>query len=83
MAVFGASSSLPHLVDRGSKLSDQQIRMPYCFRRTLTLSSAEACFSNFILVTFPVLCSVAFRSSFVCSLLLDLDSFSYGRNNPD
>ena len=29
----------------------------------------------------PVLCSVAFRSSFIRSLLLDLDP--YGENNPD
>ena len=29
----------------------------------------------------PVLCSVAFRSSFICSLLLALDS--YGGNDPD
>ena len=45
-----------------------------CFRRILILSSGgdyfhqpHSCDSS------PVLCSVAFRSGFICSLVLDLD----------
>ena len=49
-AVFGASSCLPPMVDRGGKLVCQQKRRPPCFRRTLMLSNSEIIFSSLKLV---------------------------------
>ena len=50
-AVFGVSSSLLLLTDRGGRLSGQQSRRLYCFRCNFTLNSAGITFSNRILVT--------------------------------
>ena len=73
--VFGASLSLPLLLEWERSWTGQQMKRPHCFRRTLMLISAEIVFTNCIL------CSVAFRPSFNRRLLLDLDS--YGGNDPD
>ena len=74
-AVFGASSSLPHLVDRGG-------RLVWPADETASLFSAhfdaKQCRDQFQLPhscdPSPVLCSVAFHTSFIRSLLLNLAS---------
>ena len=50
-AVFGTSSNLPPLLMREVTWSDQQLRKPHCFLRTLMLSSVEIIFCNRIIVT--------------------------------
>ena len=81
-AVFGASFSLPPLVDRGGGLG-----LPAELKASLFLEHFDAkqrrdsfqqphsCDPS------PVLYSVVFRSSFIRRLLLDPDP--YGGNNPD
>ena len=74
-AVFGASSSLPLMVDRRGRRSGHQMRRPHCFRRRDDFHQQHSCNSS------PVLFSVAFLFSFVCGLLLDWDPF--GGNDLD
>ena len=81
-SVFGASSSLPLLVDRRGKLVWPADERASSFSANF---DAKLCQDRFQQPHFcdppPVLCSVAFRSSFIHSLLLDLDPYS--GNNPD
>ena len=80
MAVFGASLSLPLSVDRRGKLV-----LPLDEKATLFLVyfDAKQCRDRFqqqhSCDSSPVLCSVAFWSSFICSLLLVLGL--YGGND--
>ena len=81
-SVFGASFCLPPLIDRGGKLvwsTDEKVTLFYAQFGAKQCRDAfqqpQSCDPS------SVLCSVAFRSSFVCSLLLDLDP--YGGNDPD
>ena len=53
--IFGASSRFQLLVDRRGKLV-WSVNHPYCFQRTLTLSSAGLVFSSRILMTSAVDC---------------------------
>ena len=78
-AVFGASSSLPPLVDRGGKLV-----LPADVKTSSAHFNAEKCRDSFQQLhsydPSSVLWSVAFRST-VLSLILDLDP--YNGNDPD
>ena len=81
-AVFGASSSLPPLLDRGGKLvrsTDEKSSLLSAYFDT------KQCRDSFqqrhSYDPSPLLCSVASLSSFVRSLLLDRNP--YGRNEPD
>ena len=80
--VFRASTNLPLLVDRGGKLlwsADEKASMisehfdaNQCTDR---FQQPHSCDPS------PVLCSVVFRSGFLCSLLLDLNP--HGGNDLD
>ena len=80
--VFGLSSSLSLLVDRGGRLI-----WPADIEASWFLAhfDAKQCRDSFqqpqACDPYPVLCSVAFRSSFIRKLLLDLDL--YGGNDSD
>ena len=82
MAVFGDSSSLPPLVNRGGRIFLSADDKALLFSRHF---DAKQCRDSFQQSCFcdpcPVLYSVGFRFSFVRSLLLDLDP--YGGNDPD
>ena len=81
-AVFGASSSLPHLIDRGDKLvGSADEKAPLFSAHFDAKKCKDSCRQPHSCDSTSVLCSVAFQSSFVCSLLLDLNP--YGGNNPD
>ena len=81
-AIFGASSSLPPLVDREGKLiwsADEkacllsaQFDAKQCRNHFQQPHSCDSCL---------VMYSVAFLSSFICSMLLDTNP--YGENDPD
>ena len=76
------SSSLLPLVDRGGKLVWLADKNASLFSAHL---DSEQCRDSFqqphSCDPFPVLCSIAFRSSSVCSLLLDLNPCD--GNDPD
>ena len=81
-AVFGASSALPHLVDRGGKLvlsADEKSSL------CSTHFDAKQCRDTFQQQHYcdlsSVLCSVAFWSSFIRNLLLAVEPYS--KNNAD
>ena len=67
-AVFGANSSLPSSVSLFSAHLDAK-------QCTDSFQQPQAC------DPFPLMCFVAFRSSFICNLVLDLNSC--GGNDPD
>ena len=80
--VFDAGSSLPPLLDRRGRLVWSANGKAFVFSAHF---DAKLCRNSFQQQqsrdSCPVLRSVAFRSSFLCSLLLDLDL--YGENNTD
>ena len=72
--IFGASSSLPLLVDRGGRLVWSADEKASLFSSHFDAKQCTDSFHQpYSCETCLVLCSVAFRSSFVRSLLLDLD----------
>ena len=81
-AVFGASSSLPPLADRGDKLVWSADEKASLFSAHF---DAKHCRDSFqqphSCDHFSALCSVVFRFSFTRSLLLHFDP--YGGNNLD
>ena len=81
-AFFGASSSLPPLPDMGGRLVWSSDEKACLFSAPF---DTKQCSDSFQRAHFcdpsPVLCSVAFRSISISSLLLDLDPC--GGNDPD
>ena len=64
-------------MDRRVSWFGQQLRKPHCFRRTLTLSSAEIVFSSRVLVTL-LQCCVLLCSGlalFAVCFFFNLDSY--------
>ena len=80
-AVFGSSSSFPTLVDSGGNLVWSADEKTLLFSAHFDAKCRDCFQQPHACDPSPLLCSAAFRSSFVHSLLLDLDP--YGDNNPD
>ena len=81
-AVFGVSSSLPPLLDRGGNLVWSADEKTPLFSSHFDAKQCRNSFQKpYSCDSCTILSYVAFRSNFVCSLPLNLDS--YGENDPD
>ena len=82
LMTFGASSSLSPLVDKGGRNVWSADKKASLFSAHSGAKQRRDSFQHpYSCDSCPVLCSVAFRFSFVCSLLLDLDP--NGGNDPN
>ena len=73
-AVFGASSSLSPLINRGSRLAWSAKEKASLFSAHFEANSVKIFQQPYFCDPSPVLCSLAFRSSSIRRLLLDLNA---------